>query len=75
MKGVSTTYVTGTMISAVMLLAEPAEKTDLRLGARDALVWAVYLGGAIAGGAGEALFGTRSLLAAGVVVVVSAAVL
>ncbi|HEY3674869.1 MAG TPA: YoaK family protein [Candidatus Tumulicola sp.] len=75
MKGVSTTYVTGTMISAVMLLAEPLEKADVRIGARDAMVWAVYLGGAIAGAAGEALFGTRSLLAAGAVVVISAAVL
>jgi uncharacterized membrane protein YoaK (UPF0700 family) len=75
MKGVSTTYVTGTMISAVMLLAEPREESDARLGARDALVWAVYLFGAICGGAGEALFGTRALLAAGVVVAISAAVL
>jgi uncharacterized membrane protein YoaK (UPF0700 family) len=75
MKGVSTTYVTGTMISAVMLLAEPEERTDERVGVRDAFVWAVYLSGAIAGAAGEALFGTRSLLLAGAVVVVSAAVL
>jgi uncharacterized membrane protein YoaK (UPF0700 family) len=75
MKGVSTTYVTGTMISAVMLLAEPQERTDARVGVRDVIVWAVYLGGAIAGAAGEALFGTRSLLLAGAVVVISAAVL
>jgi uncharacterized membrane protein YoaK (UPF0700 family) len=75
MKGVSTTYVTGTMIMAVMLLAEPSEPSDIKSGRSDALVWAVYLGGAIAGAGGEALFGTRSLLAAGAIVLVSAAVL
>jgi uncharacterized membrane protein YoaK (UPF0700 family) len=75
MKGVSTTYVTGTMIMAVMLLAEPSEPSDVKTGWSDALVWAVYLGGAVAGAAGEALFGTRSLLAAGAIVLVSAAAL
>jgi uncharacterized membrane protein YoaK (UPF0700 family) len=75
LKGVSTTYVTGTLISAVMLLGEPAGQQDVRVGIRDVFVWAVYLGGAVAGAAGEALFGTRALLAAGAIVVVSAAVL
>lgn len=73
MHGVSTTYVTGTLVSATMALCGRRVAARTRAGVADLAVWALYLLGAIAGAFGEAAFGTRSLWGAAVVVAISAA--
>jgi uncharacterized membrane protein YoaK (UPF0700 family) len=73
MHGVSTTYVTGTLVSATMALCGRRVAARTRAGVADLAVWALYLLGATAGACGEAAFGTRSLWAAALVVALSAA--
>jgi uncharacterized membrane protein YoaK (UPF0700 family) len=73
MHGVSTTYVTGTLVSATIALFGRRVAARTRAGVADLAVWALYLLGATAGAFGEAAFGTRSLWAAALVVALSAA--
>jgi uncharacterized membrane protein YoaK (UPF0700 family) len=75
MHGVSTTYVTGTLVTAMLALFGVRTAARVRAGISDLAVWALYLGGAVAGAAGEAMFGTRSLWIVAAVVLLSAAVL
>jgi uncharacterized membrane protein YoaK (UPF0700 family) len=75
MHGVSTTYVTGTLVSATMALCGRRVAARTRAGVADLIVWALYLSGATAGAFGEAAFGTRSLWGAAVVVALAAAFL
>ena len=73
MHGVSTTYVTGTLVSATIALFGRRVAARTRAGIADLAVWALYLLGATAGAFGEAAFGTRSLWAAALVVALCAA--
>ncbi len=75
MHGVSTTYVTGTLVSATMALCGRRVAARTRAGVADLAVWALYLLGATAGAFGEAALGTRSLWVAAAVVAFSAAFL
>lgn len=61
--GVSTTYVTGTMVHAIdTLLGRPAgDAIALREGRANAGVWALYLAGAFGGTAGLRLLGPQAL--------------
>jgi uncharacterized membrane protein YoaK (UPF0700 family) len=76
-EGVSTTYVTGSIVRAVGdLLGKPIENHALRGEARtNAAVWALYLTGAFAGTAGLRLLGAGALWVPAAVVALLPAVL
>jgi uncharacterized membrane protein YoaK (UPF0700 family) len=70
--GISTTYVTGTLVTATMALLGPAPRGEgrsaLRRSAPHAATWALYLAGGIVGTAGLGLLGDRALWPPAVVV-------
>jgi uncharacterized membrane protein YoaK (UPF0700 family) len=67
--GVSTTYVTGTLVTAIVdFLGMPPGTDKLRQGVPNVWTWAIYLAGAVAGTLGLGLLGDRALLPAAVVV-------
>jgi uncharacterized membrane protein YoaK (UPF0700 family) len=67
--GVSTTYVTGTMITAIVnVLGAPPGDDGLPKAIPNAWTWAIYLAGAFAGTVGLGLLGQRALWPAAVVV-------
>lgn len=67
--GVSTTYVTGTLITAIVdLLGAPRGGDRIRGAIPNAWTWAIYLAGAFAGTLGLGLLGERALWPAAVVV-------
>ena len=76
-EGVSTTYVTGSIVRAVSdLFGRPAESRGLRTEARtNVAVWALYLTGAFAGTAGLRLLGSGALWVPAAVVALLPAVL
>lgn len=75
--GVSTTYVTGTLIRTIMnLLGTPVRDPALRTeGSANAAVWGLYLAGAFAGAAALHVLGSNALWVPAVVVAILPAVL
>jgi uncharacterized membrane protein YoaK (UPF0700 family) len=67
--GVSTTYVTGTLITAIVaLLGTPPGADERRQVAPNVWTWVLYLAGAVAGTLGLGMLGDRALWPAAVVV-------
>ena len=67
--GVSTTYVTGTLITAIVdFLGAPRGAGERRQGIPNVWTWVLYLVGAIAGTLGLGLLGDRALWPAAAVV-------
>lgn len=67
--GVSTTYVTGTLITAIVdFLGTPGGADKRGQGVPNVWTWALYLAGAVAGTLGLGLLGERALWPAAVVV-------
>jgi uncharacterized membrane protein YoaK (UPF0700 family) len=67
--GISTTYVTGTLVTAIVgFLGTGAGEDKLRHAAPNAWTWALYLAGAFAGTLGLGLLGQHALWPAAVVV-------
>jgi uncharacterized membrane protein YoaK (UPF0700 family) len=75
--GISTTFVTGTMVRAVMDFAgtKPESPEILTEGRANAYVWACYLAGAVAGGFALTGLGANALWLPAVVVAVLAGVI
>jgi uncharacterized membrane protein YoaK (UPF0700 family) len=74
--GVSTTYVTGTLVTAIVsLIGAPATAGKPRQAGVDFTAWALYLAGAVAGTAGLGVLGSHALWPAAVVVALLIAVL
>lgn len=74
--GVSTTYVTGTLITGIVyLFGSAAGVGERRRGAPNLLTWALYLAGAVAGTLCLGLLGDHALWPAAVVVALLIAVL
>ena len=67
--GVSTTYVTGTLVTAIVdFIGAPKGLGERREAAPDVWTWALYLAGAVGGTLGLGMLGDRALWPAAVVV-------